>query len=358
VCGAALALGGATVVSAIGLASLSAVPSSAATVNDGFDCSTQVTATNNLCVDGGSNATTTAGGVLTVNDGSIGTLTLHGVYNDFLGSLDTSTGTVSFPADQTAWVRGLSGALSGIAATITITNDGTATGSYDPATGAVSESGNLTVSLSSVAGPCSYTQPFSASGTLSTPTAVSSTVSKATGTVTQASTPITINNGSASGSGCAIAESVLGSATQTLTLPVTAFAYSAPSVTTPGAPTDVTATPESGSTVALAWTAPSSDGGAAITGYTVNVTPSCSSCTGLTTTGTSTTVSGLSPKTTYSFTVSATNSAGAGPASSPATSATTLPIGAIGGVVLALMAGGGLFVYQRRRTSVRTRAQD
>ncbi len=100
--GAAIALAGASLVTTVGLGALSAAPSSAATVNDGFDCSTQVTATNNLCVDGGSNATTTAGGVLTVNDGSIGTLTLHGVYNDFLGSLDTSTGTVSFPADQTA----------------------------------------------------------------------------------------------------------------------------------------------------------------------------------------------------------------------------------------------------------------
>jgi hypothetical protein len=165
--GAALALAGAGLVTTVGLSALDASPSSAATINGGFDCSTQITATNNICVDGGSNATTTAGGVLTVNDGATGTLTLKGVYNDFLGSLDTSTGAVSFPAKQAAWVSGLSGTLSGITATITITNDGTVTGTYDPSTGAVTEAGNLTVALSATSGPCSYTQPFSASGTLS-----------------------------------------------------------------------------------------------------------------------------------------------------------------------------------------------
>jgi hypothetical protein len=343
---------------------LSATPSSAATINDGLDCSTQVSATNNICVDGGSNATSTAGGVLTVtpSNSEITPLVLDGVYNDFLGSLDTSTGAASFPASQAAWVKGLVGTLGGVTATIAISDDGTVTGTYNPSTGAVTESGTLTVTLDNEAaagayGLCTYPQPFSASGTLSAPTAVSSTVSMATGTVTQGSTNVALTATNGTGEGCGLAFDVLNGATQTMTLPVTAYVYSAPSVSTPGAPTDVTATPESGSTVALAWKAPSSDGGAAITGYTVNVTPSCSSCTGLTTTGTTTTVSGLSPKTTYSFTVSATNSAGTGPASSPATSATTLPIGAIGGVVLALMAGGGLFVYQRRRTSVRTRAQ-
>jgi len=247
--GAALALGGATLVSAIGLASLSATPSSAATINDGLDCSTQVSATNNICVDGGSNATSTAGGVLTVT-ATAGALTLDGVYNDFLGSLDTSTGAVSFPANQAAWVSGLVGTLSGVTAKITISDDGTVTGTYNPSTGAVTESGTLTVTLDNEAAAgayalCTYTQPFLASGTLSAPKAVSSTVSMATGTVTQGSTNVALTATNGSGLGCGLANAVLNGATQTLTLPVTAYVYSvskpgAPTVSKPGVPTKVT----------------------------------------------------------------------------------------------------------------------
>jgi len=242
--GAALALGGATLVSAIGLASLTATPSSAAAINDGLDCSTQVSATNNICVDGGSNATSTAGGVLTVTPASseITPLVLDGVYNDFLGSLDTSTGAASFPASQAAWVKGLVGTLGGVTATIAISDDGTVTGTYNPSTGAVTESGTLTVTLDNTAaagaaGLCTYPQPFLATGTLSAPTAVSSTVSMATGTVTQASTNVALTLANGTGEGCGLAALVLKGATQTLTLPVTAYVDLHASSVTPSGPT-------------------------------------------------------------------------------------------------------------------------
>ena len=80
----------------------------------------------------------------------------------------------------------------------------------------------------------------------------------------------------------------------------------------PGAPTGVTATP--GETQAtVTWQAPESNGGAAITGYTVTASPGSATCS---TTGALTcTVTGLTNGTSYTFTVKATNSVGAGSAS-------------------------------------------
>ncbi|MGN6750965.1 MAG: DUF4082 domain-containing protein, partial [Intrasporangium sp.] len=102
------------------------------------------------------------------------------------------------------------------------------------------------------------------------------------------------------------------------------FALSTTPPSAPAAPTGVTASPGSGSAL-VSWAMPT-DGGSAITSYTV--TPYIGSTAQATTTvsgsppATSATVSGLKNGTAYTFKVSATNSVGTGPdsaASAPVT---------------------------------------
>jgi len=91
-------------------------------------------------------------------------------------------------------------------------------------------------------------------------------------------------------------------------------------VTVPGAPSGLTAA--AGDTrVSLSWRAPGSDGGAAITGYRVYLGTGQKPVASVT--GTGATVTGLTNGTRYSFTVSAVNAAGEGPASGAASATPT-----------------------------------
>jgi RHS repeat-associated protein len=83
----------------------------------------------------------------------------------------------------------------------------------------------------------------------------------------------------------------------------------------PGAPGNVTAAADGNAGARVTWTAAASNG-APITNYTVISTPGSLTAT-VDGTATSATVSGLTVGTTYTFTVTATNRKGAGPASAP-----------------------------------------
>ena len=74
----------------------------------------------------------------------------------------------------------------------------------------------------------------------------------------------------------------------------------------------------------VSWSAPGSDGGSPITGYTVTASPRGASCT-WTSGPLSCVVAGLTNGTDYTFTVSATNAAGSGDASIPS-AAVALPV--------------------------------
>src|SRR2546428_2645238 len=99
------------------------------------------------------------------------------------------------------------------------------------------------------------------------------------------------------------------------------------STTAPQPPTGLTATTVSSSQINLSWTAPTNNGGSAITGYKIESSTNSGSTwsvlvsnTG--STGTAYSDTGLSPSTTYSYRVSAINSAGTSTPSNTA-SATT-----------------------------------
>ena len=101
---------------------------------------------------------------------------------------------------------------------------------------------------------------------------------------------------------------------------------SPPAATAPDAPTGLTATADGQTEIDLSWTAPSDDGGADVTGYKIEVSTNGSSWSDLLANTGSTTTSyshtGLTAGSTQFYQVSASNSAGTGPASNVANATT------------------------------------
>ena len=112
-------------------------------------------------------------------------------------------------------------------------------------------------------------------------------------------------------------------------------------VTSPGAPTNVLATNASSPSV-VSWTAPESNGGAAITSYTVTSTPGSVTCS---TASSPCEVTGLTNGTTYTFTVTATNTAGTGTASTASSSVIPATCANGGTCVVGNTGPGGGIVY-------------
>ena len=84
--------------------------------------------------------------------------------------------------------------------------------------------------------------------------------------------------------------------------------------TVPSAPAGLAALTGSPGAVKLSWTAPSSDGGSAVSGYLIKVSPASGVCS---VSGVSATCQGLKDGSTYSFSVVANNAVGKSVASSP-----------------------------------------
>lgn len=105
----------------------------------------------------------------------------------------------------------------------------------------------------------------------------------------------------------------------------------------PGAPTAVTAAGGNGQAT-VSFVAPATNGGTAITGYTVTSSPGGIAATG---TASPILVTGLTNGVTYTFTVTATNSAGTGSASAASNAVTPVPPLTVGPATLNVPYGAG-----------------
>ena len=97
----------------------------------------------------------------------------------------------------------------------------------------------------------------------------------------------------------------------------------------PGAPTNVSASGATSSSLVVSWTAPSSNGGSAITDYVIQFrlasAGSWFTFAHFASTATSITVNGLAASSSYRFQIAAVNTAGTGTFSSPSSATSTLP---------------------------------
>jgi hypothetical protein len=234
---------------------------------------------------------------------------------------------------------GLVANFSGVSVTNNVASVASAVTMTGPTTGTVSvASTNFTLGVSpnggAIAGTVIVTPNDSAAGGTFTPTSVNLTTGSPTGTFTY--TP-------ASTGAKTIAVTNNGGLTNPANITYTAGA----ATTVPDAPTIGTAT--AGVTSAtVAFTAPVSNGGATITGYTATSSPGGFTGT-LAQAGSGTiTVNGLTAGTPYTFTVTATNSVGTGSASAASNSVTPTSASFPRFITLSNMteSGTGPYTYQ------------
>jgi len=147
----------------------------------------------------------------------------------------------------------------------------------------------------------SFTAPASNGGSAITGYTVTSSPGGITGT--GSGSPITLSGLS---NGTAYTFSVVATNAIGNSSPSTASSAVTPSVSAPGSPTSIIAV-AGNAQATISFTAPASDGGSAITGYTVTSSPGGITGTG---SGSPIIVSGLTNGTVYTFTVLATNAIG------------------------------------------------
>jgi hypothetical protein len=230
------------------------------------------------------------------------------------GSAITSYTAPSSPGGKTASGSGnpltVTGLINGTSYTFTVK----ATNAVTPATVPGAPTG-----VSATAGDSQATVSFSAPSSNGGAAITSYTVISSPGGVTGsgAGSPITVT-GLTNGTSYTFTVTATNSAGTGPASAASNAVTPAPAASPPGAPKSASATAGDGQAT-ISFTAPSSDGGAPITSYTVTSSPGGVTGSGA---GSPITVTGLTNGTSYTFTVTATNSAGTGPASAASNAVT------------------------------------